>query len=179
MPWILYFPSDLFTLTLTHSLLLYPCIFQTNPLSECLFTKGRENCCMSSPMFGVHSLVFPVCTLCMVRVGNLSGMTAKQVIYPKAYSIHKMKGWTSVICIACQMRQWWRWRDTAEWDVTPCAWQKFNSVSMKHVATIFSFRISCHKCDGGGCLWNVAKFITFYSIIKTLHYPTDAQIYNS
>jgi hypothetical protein len=44
------------------------------------------------PMFGEHSLAFPVFTLCTVRVGNLSGMTAKQVIYPQAYSIHKTEG---------------------------------------------------------------------------------------
>jgi len=43
-------------------------------------------------MFGEHSHVFPVYTLCTERVGNLSGMTAKQVIYPKAYSIHKTEG---------------------------------------------------------------------------------------
>jgi hypothetical protein len=44
------------------------------------------------PMFGEHALVFLLYTLCRVRVGNLSSMTAKQVIYPKAYSIHKTEG---------------------------------------------------------------------------------------
>ena len=107
----------------THSLLLYPCILQTNPcVNTCLVRDGRTAACYShvwgifTRLSGLH-FMHGTCR-------NTSGMTAKQVIFAKAYSrilYTKLKGWTSVICIACQMKQWWRWRDAAEWVVMPCA----------------------------------------------------------
>jgi len=94
MPWILYFPSDLFTLTLTHSLLLYPCIFQTTPtpcLNACLLRAERTAAChphvwgTSTGLSGLH-LMHGTCRQ-LIGHDSAAGNLPKGVFYTQNWRV--------------------------------------------------------------------------------------------